>query len=248
MLQARSLRKSSRRYAIAHRWVGLTLVSMIVMSFGFQAVAEEGYVLDGFGGVHSMGGASPLAPSTPYFGFDVAEAIRLTSDGEGFYVLDAFGGMHAGGSATAISPAPTYFGFDVARDFEIARDPRWFFAPQARAKFNDSSESLFRNVFNDAGSTTLETVQSLFPVPCLVREFQVRLSRTLAGTESVTVALYDDGVSVISCTVSSGSSTCSSGSTPLIDAGSMVAAKVDITNPDVTTNGDLFTNYAFTCN
>jgi hypothetical protein len=242
------IRKSETRSSRAGRQVGLTLVSLAVMSLGFRATAEEGYVLDGFGGVHSMGGAALLTPPTPYFGFDVAKAMRLTTDGQGYYVLDAFGGMHTGGSATPISPGPPYFGFDIARDFEITRAPRSFFAPQARAKFNDSSESLFRNVFNDAGSTTLETVQSLFPVRCLVREFQVQLNRTLTGAESVTVALYDDGVPVISCTVSSGSSTCSSGSTPLIAAGSLVAAKVDITNPDVTTNGDLFTNYAFTCN
>jgi len=37
-----------------------------------------GYVLDGFGGVHAMGGAPVLAPATLYFGWDIARDIELT--------------------------------------------------------------------------------------------------------------------------------------------------------------------------
>ncbi len=77
----------------------------------------SGYVLDGFGGVHPIGGAPAVAPPTPYFGFDAGIDVELAASG--LYVLDRFGGLHAGGGAPALSPAPPYFGFDIARDLEI---------------------------------------------------------------------------------------------------------------------------------
>jgi hypothetical protein len=77
----------------------------------------SGYLLDGFGGLHPLGGAPAVSPSPPYFGFDAAEDVELS--GGGGYVLDAFGGVHARG-APVLSPATPYFGFDVARDVELA--------------------------------------------------------------------------------------------------------------------------------
>ena len=40
-------------------------------------VAQQGYVLDGFGGIHAINGAPVINPPTPYFGFDAAESIEV---------------------------------------------------------------------------------------------------------------------------------------------------------------------------
>ncbi len=94
----------------------------------------QGYmILDGFGGIHPVGGARAQydaaflngpRPGMPaeagghvYFGWDVAEKIDYTSDGLGLIMLDAFGGVHFDGS---IAPAyGAYFNFDIARDVEL---------------------------------------------------------------------------------------------------------------------------------
>jgi hypothetical protein len=78
-----------------------------------------GYVLDAFGGITAGGGAAPVTPPTPYFGFYAAVALELANPA-GVLVLDAFGGVHAGGGATTPPPMTPYFGFDVAADLEIA--------------------------------------------------------------------------------------------------------------------------------
>lgn len=74
------------------------------------------YVLDGFGGVHSGGGAPVMSPATPYFGFDAARDLELAATG--YYVMDGWGGMHAGGGAAGMV-GPPYFGFDASADFEL---------------------------------------------------------------------------------------------------------------------------------
>lgn len=94
----------------------------------------QGYmILDGFGGIHPVGGARTQydaaflngpRPGMPaeagghvYFGWDVAEKIDYTSNGLGLIMLDAFGGVHFDGS---IAPAyGAYFNFDIARDVEL---------------------------------------------------------------------------------------------------------------------------------
>jgi hypothetical protein len=77
------------------------------------------YILDGYGGVHSLGNVPVPSPATPYFGWNIAKDLELTSSGAGFYVLDGYGGVHRGGTAAAISPATPYFGWDIARDLEL---------------------------------------------------------------------------------------------------------------------------------
>lgn len=101
---------------------GTTTGSPDLSNFSVDDVSIEvcvaGYVLDGFGGVHTVGSAAVMSPATPYFGFDVARDLELASTG--FYVLDGFGGIHAGGGASPMSPATPYFGFDIAKDIELA--------------------------------------------------------------------------------------------------------------------------------
>ena len=78
----------------------------------------SGYLLDGLGGFHPLGGAPAMTPPLPYFAFDAAVDAELGA-GAGAYVLDRFGGLHVGGGAPVLSPPPPYFGFDVARDLEL---------------------------------------------------------------------------------------------------------------------------------
>lgn len=227
------------------------IIVAATISFGISITissAEEGYVLDGFGGVHAMGGASALSPATTYFGFDVARAIRMTTDGKGYYVLDGFGGLHAGGTATAISPAPPYFGFDVARDMSLVRPPFEMIASAPNLLNTNGSGTVFRQVFASLAGAALKNVELLFPIDCLVQNYQVVADRAMVGTESFTVNIMDDGVSVVSCTVSSPDSGCSSSGTPTVAAGSKVGVQIDFSNFDTTTNGNVLYNLAFTCN
>lgn len=104
--------------------VFFSVVTLLICSAGSLFAADaKYYVLDGFGGVHSGGGAPTISPATPYFGFDVAKDIAYvpvgnsTAVGDGLLVLDGFGGVHYGGALAATPPVGTtpYFGFDVAR-------------------------------------------------------------------------------------------------------------------------------------
>lgn len=102
-----------------YRWLSVLLATPVALLGATPAFAQQGYVLDGFGGVHAVNGAPVIAPATPYFGFDAAEAIEVMAGGSGYYVLDAYGGLHAGGTAPAPTAAPPYFGFDIARDISL---------------------------------------------------------------------------------------------------------------------------------
>lgn len=85
------------------------------------------YVLDGYGGIHSGGGAATISPKTPYFGWDIARAIQYvpvgygsTYYGHGILVLDGYGGIHQGGELSGLSVTKTpYFGWDIARDMAL---------------------------------------------------------------------------------------------------------------------------------
>lgn len=89
------------------------------------------YVLDGYGGIHSGGGAATISPKTPYFGWDIARAIQYvpvgytsTYYGHGILVLDGYGGIHQGGELSALSVSKTpYFGWDIARDMALRLIP-----------------------------------------------------------------------------------------------------------------------------
>ena len=86
-------------------------------------VVPGGYVLDGWGGVHPFGNASPNPGSSTYWRFwDIARDIAIRSDGQSGYVLDGFGGIHAFGGAPAISNPSPYWGWDIARRIELASD------------------------------------------------------------------------------------------------------------------------------
>ena len=83
---------------------------------GFAARPGGGaYVLDLYGGVHTIGGA-PTATGAPYwYGWGIARGIAVLPDGRGGYVLDGWGGLHPFGTATGIR-GPYWHGWDIARD------------------------------------------------------------------------------------------------------------------------------------
>jgi hypothetical protein len=56
-----------------------------------------GYVLDGFGGLHtfaSTGSAPQPVVTGPYWGWDIARGVALLPNGTGGYVVDGHGGIH----------------------------------------------------------------------------------------------------------------------------------------------------------
>jgi hypothetical protein len=81
----------------------------------------NGYVLDGWGGVHNSGSA-PVAPASAYWkGWDIARDIAARPDNKSGYVLDGWGGIHPFGNAPAVRATAYFPNFDIAR--AIALDP-----------------------------------------------------------------------------------------------------------------------------
>ena len=130
------------------RTLSTLLTAVVVLAVVSPVFAQDGYILDGFGGVHSFDGAPVLPNPTPYFGFDVAQSIVIIPSGDGYFVLDRFGGVHTGGAAVAGSPGSPYFGFDIARDMTLVPPP----APRAVGNVGssltiiDTSETTFQSV------------------------------------------------------------------------------------------------------
>src|SRR5207237_4505998 len=90
-----------------------------------DANAKSGYVLDGWGGVHTFGGAPAVTIADYWQGWDIARSIVVNpSDAQHpyvtGYVLDGWGGVHPFWQTgqTAI-PAPAiadyWQGWDIAR-------------------------------------------------------------------------------------------------------------------------------------
>jgi hypothetical protein len=80
----------------------------------------NGYVLDGWAAIHSVGSASAITDG-PYFpGQDIAKDMEFFNS-DGGYVLTGNGGVHDFGSATDVTDAP-FFGFDIARDLDLFGD------------------------------------------------------------------------------------------------------------------------------
>jgi hypothetical protein len=86
----------------------------------FAACATPGYVLDGFGGVHSLGSAPKLAVSGYWRGWDIARDLSLA--GNGGQVLDGFGGLHPVGDAAAMPVSGYWPGWDIARAVAVTPD------------------------------------------------------------------------------------------------------------------------------
>ena len=97
---------------------------------------QGGQVLDGWGGLHPFGNASPLNTSAYWHGWDIARGIAQSS-AVGGYVLDGFGGLHPYGSSPPIpggfqyntgdassraAPGAYWQGWDIARAVVLRSD------------------------------------------------------------------------------------------------------------------------------
>jgi hypothetical protein len=83
-------------------------------------VADGGYVVDGWGGVHSFGGAPAVAFSAYWPGWDIARGVAVNGDGRSGWTLDGWGGLHAFGGARAVAVSAYWPGWDIARSL-VAR-------------------------------------------------------------------------------------------------------------------------------
>jgi outer membrane protein assembly factor BamB len=81
----------------------------------------DGYLLDGWGGIHRSGNAAPAAITAYWPGWDIARDFVVRADRKSGYVLDGFGGIHPFGGAPAVKASAYFAGFDIAR--AIALDP-----------------------------------------------------------------------------------------------------------------------------
>jgi hypothetical protein len=83
------------------------------------ALEPSGYLLDGWGGVHAVGGAAPATTFHYTPGNDLHRRIVVGPAGNGF-VMDRFGNLFGFGTAAAAAPAATgnttWPGWDIARD------------------------------------------------------------------------------------------------------------------------------------
>lgn len=110
-------------------WPKWDIARAIAIAPNSTRSSVRGYVLDGWGGIHSFaaGGASrPPAPYKPPYwpNWDIARAIVLSSPSAG-YVLDGYGGIHPFGPQGADLPAapykPPYWpNWDIARSIALA--------------------------------------------------------------------------------------------------------------------------------
>lgn len=88
-----------------------------------DCAATPGYLLDGFGGVHSVGGAVPIATGGYWSGWDIARDLSLTAAGKG-YKLDGFGGLHPVGGAPYLANGGYWRGWDIATAVTVTPDGR----------------------------------------------------------------------------------------------------------------------------
>lgn len=88
---------------------------------------EGGFVLDGWGGVHSFGSPGAVSVADYWPGWDIARDVASAPDGNGGYVLDGWGGVHTFTTAGHAMPAPAHVsgywpGWDIARRLVVFPD------------------------------------------------------------------------------------------------------------------------------
>ena len=105
----------------------------IARDFAFLPDGSGGYVLDGYGGLHSFrvnGKALPPAASTGAYwaGRDMARRVVIFSDGTGGYVLDVYGGIHGFGigktAPVAVKASGYWANWNIIRDFVLPMNLR----------------------------------------------------------------------------------------------------------------------------
>ena len=105
-------------------------ISAVLAAGGAHSLAISGsaptarmYKMDGFGGVHAVGGA-PAFTGGPYWkGWDIANDLAVVADStgavKGYYVLDGWGGVWPVGNVPAFTGGPYWRGWDIARALKV---------------------------------------------------------------------------------------------------------------------------------
>lgn len=88
-----------------------------------DCATSPGYLLDGFGGLHSVGGAPSVTYNGYWSGWDIARDLSLTPAGRG-YKLDGFGGLHSVGGAQSLVISGYWSGWDIATAVTVTPDGR----------------------------------------------------------------------------------------------------------------------------
>lgn len=84
---------------------------------------QNGYTVDGFGGVHAIGAAPAIADSSHAYwqGWDIVRGLAVCPDKASGYTLDGWGGIHSfGGAPTVADASHAYWPFsDIARSIAL---------------------------------------------------------------------------------------------------------------------------------
>jgi hypothetical protein len=89
---------------------------------------QTGFVLDGYGGLHSFGGPLTETPGAAAhrWGWDIARDFAFLPDGTGGIILDGYGGLHpfgVNGNSVPLQLTPSArWGWDIARKIVIFPD------------------------------------------------------------------------------------------------------------------------------
>lgn len=105
-------------------WVALNFIKGPAISSGTgvgECSATPGYMMDGYGGIHTVGGAPSLPASGYWNGWDIARDLSLNAERRG-YKLDGFGGLHPVGGAPSIGGSGYWAGWDIAQAIAATPD------------------------------------------------------------------------------------------------------------------------------
>lgn len=106
-------------------WVTFNFVKGPAISgtLGLAGCQSPSWVLDGWGGLHAVGGAAKVTAGTYWPGFDIARDVDLNAEGRGF-VLDGWGGLHATKGTAKVYSSGWWPGWDIARGVTTTADAK----------------------------------------------------------------------------------------------------------------------------
>jgi N-acetyl-anhydromuramyl-L-alanine amidase AmpD len=119
---------SSNPLAVTAYWPNWTIARELKTLPMSSGPPQTGFVLDGYGGLHSFGG--PLAETSGAgghrWGWDIARDFAFLPDASGGIVLDGYGGLHpfrVNGNSTPLQVTPSArWNWDIARKLVIFPD------------------------------------------------------------------------------------------------------------------------------
>jgi len=104
-------------------WPNWNIARDVALLPGSTAASVGGMTIDGWGGVHPFGNASPVGGFAYWRGWDIARSVRLspasTAARPQGWVMDGFGGVHPFGGAPAVPFSAYWPNWDIAVDLII---------------------------------------------------------------------------------------------------------------------------------